>query len=293
MKHILRTLAIIEMGFLMFCASAYPVLAQTVITQTFVDQSFTSPYNLGANINECCTFVAQTFTAGLTGTLSGVSVDVFSPVSSPFPLHVSIHTVNADGSPSSMILSDTTLNSNSAPLSLFITFPQEISIVAGKQYAIVVSYQGAPPPGAGQFQGIWRGASGNLYTAGDLYSSVDGSSWFSYPGSDVHFQTYLTTPIFDTCVQDDSSASLLQLNSTTGNYQFTNGSGFTISGTGTLIKRGSIITLQDYASDRRVLARIDTSVSKATASVQIFSPSTTFTITDRNTANNTCVCTTQ
>jgi len=57
-----------------------------------------------------------------------------------------------------------------------------------------------------------------------------------------------------------------------------------------LIKRGSFVTLQDYSADRRVLARIDSSVNKATASVQLLSQGTTFTITDRNTANNTCAC---
>ena len=97
-------------------------------------------------------------------------------------------------------------------------------------------------------------------------------------------------PPFDICIQDDSTGSIFKFNSTTGDYQFSNCSGFTLSGTGTLIKRGSIITLQHYASDRRVLARIDTSVNKATASIQLFSPSATFTITDRNTANNTCAC---
>jgi uncharacterized delta-60 repeat protein len=96
---------------------------------------------------------------------------------------------------------------------------------------------------------------------------------------------------FDFCIQDDSNGNLLQFNSTTGNYQFTNCSGFTLSGTGTLIKRGGIITLQHYAIDRRVLARIDGGANKGTATIQVLSLGTTFTITDRNTANNTCACT--
>ena len=96
---------------------------------------------------------------------------------------------------------------------------------------------------------------------------------------------------FDICIQDESNGSIFKFNSTTGNYQFTNCSGFSLNGVGGLIQRGGIITLQHYASDRRVLARIDTSVNKGTASIQLFSPSTTFTITDRNTANNTCACT--
>jgi uncharacterized delta-60 repeat protein len=95
---------------------------------------------------------------------------------------------------------------------------------------------------------------------------------------------------FDICLQDDSSGSFLQFNSTTGEYLFTNCSGVTLGGTGVISSRGSIITLQQDGPDRRVLARIDGGVNKGTASVQVFSLGTTFTITDRNTLNNTCSC---
>jgi len=107
----------------------------------------------------------------------------------------------------------------------------------------------------------------------------------------VDMGAYEASLPFDICIQDESNGSIFKFNSTTGNYQFTNCSGFSLNGVGGLIQRGGIITLQHYASDRRVLARIDTSVNKGTASIQLFSPSTTFTITDRNTANNTCACT--
>lgn len=96
---------------------------------------------------------------------------------------------------------------------------------------------------------------------------------------------------FNICIQDDSSGDLLRFNSSTGDYQFTRcGSGIVFSGIGSIITKGSVITLQHYASDRRILARIDNSVNKATASVQVFSMGTTFTITDRNTMNNSCSC---
>jgi 6-phosphogluconolactonase len=96
-------------------------------------------------------------------------------------------------------------------------------------------------------------------------------------------------PTFDTCIQDDSNGSILRINSTTGDYLFTNCSGFTLSGTASLIKRGSLISLQQFGGDRRVVASVDGSVNKATASIQF--QGMTFTITDRNTANDTCVCT--
>lgn len=153
-----------------------------------VDQSFTGPVNLGADINECCMFVAQTFTAGLAGVLTGVSVDITGFHSSR--LHVEIRTVES-GAPTATVLGETVLDSNSASLSQVIDFPTPIVSTAGVQYAIVVSYEGAPPPGGGQGQGIWHGATGDPYAGGQLLLSVDGSSWFAAPDADVHFVTYV------------------------------------------------------------------------------------------------------
>lgn len=95
---------------------------------------------------------------------------------------------------------------------------------------------------------------------------------------------------FNICIQDESNDNLLQINTTTGEYQFTNCAGLTIGGTGTLTKRGNQITLQHNASDRRVMASLDTSTKRATASVQLLSQGRTFSITDRNITNNTCAC---
>lgn len=98
MKHILQTLAIITVVLLVLVDRSSHVKAQTV-----VDQSFTSPNNLGAAINECCAFVAQTFTAGLSGTLAGVNINVIPSENSPFALHVAIDTVTSTGEPSSLL----------------------------------------------------------------------------------------------------------------------------------------------------------------------------------------------
>lgn len=107
----------------------------------------------------------------------------------------------------------------------------------------------------------------------------------------LEFGKRVSNAPFDICVQDDSNGNPLQFNSTTGDYQFTKcGSDLMLGGTGSLTKRGSIITLQHYATDRRVLARIDGSVNRGTASIQLFSLGTTLTIADRNTINNTCAC---
>lgn len=95
---------------------------------------------------------------------------------------------------------------------------------------------------------------------------------------------------FNVCIQDDSSHSVLNYNTVTGAYEFNSCQGTIVSGTGALIVKGSSTTLQDSKPDRRVLAKIDRATRKATASIQLFSPSRLFTITDRNTADDTCTC---
>lgn len=109
-------------------------------------------------------------------------------------------------------------------------------------------------------------------------------------GSACDVGAYEAAPSFDLCIQDDSNGNILQINTTTGDYQFTNCAGLTIGGTGILTKRGSQITLQHNASDRRVMASIDSSTKRATASIQLFSQGRTFSITDRNITNSTCAC---
>jgi uncharacterized delta-60 repeat protein len=116
-----------------------------------------------------------------------------------------------------------------------------------------------------------------------------GSSFQDATNFDFALARYEGTS-FDTCLQDDSNGNLLQINTTTGDYQFSNCSGFTFSGTGSLMTRGCTLTLQDTRHDRRVVARIDTCQNRATASIQVFTQGMTITISDRNTTNNSCSC---
>jgi len=171
-----------------------------------VDQSFTSPAGAGTAINDCCRYVGQTFTAGLTGDLAAVSIDVLS--SGPFSLHIAIHGVT-NGLPDSSILGEKTLWTTSdagvsAPLSLVIDFGAPIYITAGTQYAIVVDYTGSGSPGISQ--GNWSGASGDPYPDGAAYDTNDESfSTWSPVGSDIdlHFQTYVIVgvPISDLAIK--------------------------------------------------------------------------------------------
>lgn len=98
---------------------------------------------------------------------------------------------------------------------------------------------------------------------------------------------------FDICLQDDSSRDTLQINSATGAYKYTRCSdGRILTGTGALTTHGCAVTLQDFVGIRRVLARVDTCVHSGTASIKVTATVEILnvTITDRNTANNTCDC---
>ena len=102
--------------------------------------------------------------------------------------------------------------------------------------------------------------------------------------------TVTVTP-FNTCIQDDSTRDVLSFNSTTGQYQFTRCStGFTLSGTGVVTTKGSTVTLVHNAPDRRITATLDKAGHKGSASIQVNALHATFSITDRNTLNDTCTC---
>ena len=148
--------------------------------------------------------------------------------------------------------------------------------------------------------GIAVDSAGNAYIAG-----VTASTEASFPvtvGPDLTFNgdldafvakiadTSAPPPSFDICLQDDSGGDFLQINSTTGDFRFTKcgPGGFTLSSTGTVRSRGSVITLQQNGPDVRVLATI--TGRRGVATIRVFSIGTTFTITDRDTSNNTCAC---
>jgi hypothetical protein len=106
-----------------------------------------------------------------------------------------------------------------------------------------------------------------------------------------HVDDVIVCGSFDSCVQDDATKDFLGFNSQTGEYTFTHcAGGPTISGVGKVTKSGCIIALQDSPPTYRLVARVDTCQKKGSASLQSFSLHRTFTITDRNTTNNTCTC---
>jgi hypothetical protein len=138
-------------------------------------------------VTDISNYMAQTFTAGKTGTLAGVNVSVYVVGGTTYPLHVAIRNLNASGWPS-QVLAETTLGTSACPITQLITFPQAVSIVAGTQYAIVLNY----PAAGGGYGGSWQGATGNAYPGGTALKSSDGVSWTEVMGGlDQDFRTYV------------------------------------------------------------------------------------------------------
>ena len=96
---------------------------------------------------------------------------------------------------------------------------------------------------------------------------------------------------FDFCLQDDTNGNLLQFNSNTGDYQFSNcRKQITLTGRGTVRVRFCKVEFQAIERDRNIVALANTCTHTGTASVKVFSPDKTFTISDRDITNNTCFC---
>jgi hypothetical protein len=166
------------------------LVAPPAAATKMLDQSFTTGYNLGAWIGDGCEFVAQTFTAGITGALTGVNIDVESIPGAP-PLRVVIRT-GTRGRPSGPPLAVRYLSNPQAPLSRLIAFAQPIPVVAGQQYAIQVNYRGVK---SRTEAGWWKGVAGDPYPGGQMLagncSDQPTPFWFSSVPSDVHFRTYV------------------------------------------------------------------------------------------------------
>jgi hypothetical protein len=96
--------------------------------------------------------------------------------------------------------------------------------------------------------------------------------------------------VFNVCLQDDSVPATVFLgNSLTGDYRFCCG-GTIFTGKAQVIRKGSSLTFQHVAADRRVQATDDEAVFRGTASIQTPAGTIKCTITDKDTRNNSCIC---
>jgi hypothetical protein len=159
-----------------------------------LDQSFTSPGDLSDGLYGHPVLMAQSYTAGVSGTLQGVAIDV-SALDVTKVARVQIEAITG-GQPSNVVLGQARAASGGdLSINTVIPFSTTITQVAGQQYAILVDYPEAPPfvDGIGN-TASWNGSDGNFYAAGTMFSTFDnGATWTSYQaqGFDLHFRTFV------------------------------------------------------------------------------------------------------
>jgi hypothetical protein len=184
-----------------------PAVSADCSSPVVLDQSFVAQTSLGADINEGFDLAAQTFTAGVSGHLVGVSVDVFG-FSETLP-RISLYK-GVSGFPTSDLLGSVLWSSPSAELTDVIDLTsQSVRVKAGQTYVLAVDYPG-PPRGAFQSQGIWSGSANGGYISGGAFfgnfSSGDSGpvAWFTESGvaRDLFFKTYVKGPDFDSLLSD-------------------------------------------------------------------------------------------
>ncbi len=163
-------------------------------TAARLDQSFTSPSDLSDGIYGQPVLMGQSYTAGLTGTLQGVAIDV-TALDPTLVARIQIEAISG-GEPSNIVLAQARApHAGDLSIDTVIPIPGSVAQVAGRQYAILVDYPEAPPFADGaQNVASWNGATGNAYAAGTMFSTFDGgASWQSYAsdGFDLHFQTFV------------------------------------------------------------------------------------------------------
>ncbi len=159
-----------------------------------LDQSFTSGNDLSDGLYGHPVLMAQSYTAGVTGTLQGLAIDVSSFTN--LVARVQIEAI-VNGIPSNVVLGQARAAAGGdLSINTVIPFSTSIPQVAGQQYAILVDYPDAPTFFNGQENsGSWNGTDGNLYTAGTMFTTFDnGATWTSVAsnGFDLHFQTFVT-----------------------------------------------------------------------------------------------------
>jgi len=158
------------------------------------DQSFTTGVDLSDGLYGKPVLMGQSYTAGITGTLQGVAIDV-TAIDVNLVARIQIEAITG-GVPSNVVLGQArAARGGDLSINTVIPFSTSIPQVAGQQYVILVDYPEAPPFVDGiENTASWNGSDGNLYAAGTMFSTFDnGATWTSYAaeGFDLNFQTFV------------------------------------------------------------------------------------------------------
>ncbi len=156
-----------------------------------IDQQNTSVTNSGPAFDSTSWF-GETFTAGATGLLSQVDVNLFCSACTGTSPNITVSIRNTSSNlPTGADIATTTIPGTSSGAAAYLSavFASPANVTAGTQYAIVV--RAASNPSAGTYAYVV--SSGNAYTAGrQVTSSNSGSAWVGTT-TDIGFKTYIKT----------------------------------------------------------------------------------------------------
>ena len=174
------------------------VTAAPVAAVGLADQNQEQPPTDGF-VARSVTFVAQTFTAGLSGTLNQVDLRLGRLDPLERNLTVQIQTV-LGGTPTGVVLASAVLTPADVPVQNFpdLTFVSLVlppsESIAGTAHAIVVSYPAAAPFGGAQY--LWGATGGDPYPSGEALLTFDGgTSWLHQSDFDMGFRTFVTPSV--------------------------------------------------------------------------------------------------
>ena len=159
------------------------------IDQTSTSADFSSTF-------DSTNWFGQTFTAGVTGQLTAVDVDMACNLCTGTTPNVTVSiraTSSASGSvlPTGPDLATATIPFNSMTAGfLNATFTSPLNVTAGVQYAIVV--RAVSNPAAGTYVYFFSSANA-AYPAGRRVTSADGGGTWTSPNEDIGFRTYVTS----------------------------------------------------------------------------------------------------
>jgi hypothetical protein len=160
-----------------------------------LDQQQTDSGGVGLAIGNDVQSVAQTFTAGISGKLDRVDLNL-SKSGSPGALTVEIRTLSGSD-PGTTVLASASVPASAvggSPANIPVTFGVPTTVAAGTQYAIVAlnSTTGVP-----DVYGWQSSVAPNPYTAGAGFTAVApaSTSWTLLAAADLAFATYVTPPL--------------------------------------------------------------------------------------------------
>jgi hypothetical protein len=172
-------------------AMPQPASAKGKLDQQQPNRDPSSLYSMSAgSLNDA---LAQTFTAGISGTLDTVEL-ILGRQGDPGDLEVQIRTTEttADGTvPTQTVLGTSVITSSQVSTSLRrIRIPIQATVSAGTEYAIVLLSPSATEDSHYQ---VGVGFGPNDYAAGHVANSEnDGATWFVFPANpDMTFATYV------------------------------------------------------------------------------------------------------